>query len=298
MFARLFGVTDKSLEKAISQAIDVAFMLLMLVLALIPFAGVFDFPGSASLITGGRIAAVVLILYIFIHSLDLVVFSWYFTQRRNMAIPNVMRFFVLTVLYVLAILLILDWGFGVSVLPLLATSTVLGAVLGLALQDTLKNLFAGLTLSLEKTFREGDWVMFRLDATNTWTGQIVEIGWRSTKLRTHNNTYAVIPNFHFTANDLLKLNPPNNESGRVLSFPVYPRADAEKVRDALQQAALATDEVLKEPPPQAFPSEVHNDHVVYQLRFWFTSYEHVERISGQIIENAVERLASLNALPH
>lgn len=298
LFARLFGVTDKSLFNAISKATDLAFVLLILDFAVVPFLTVINFSGVQMVSTGGRILAVLLILYIFIHTLDLIVFNWYFTQRRNMAIPNVMRFFVLTVLYVLATLLLLDWGFGVSVMPLLATSTVLGAILGLALQDTLKNLFAGLTLSLEKTFREGDWVMFRLDSTNSWTGQIVEIGWRSTKLRTANNTYAVIPNFHFTANDLLKLNPPNNEQARTISFPVYLKADGDKVRDALQKAALDSDEVLKEPPPLAFPTEVHSDHVVYQLRFWFSSYEQVEKISGQIIESAMAKLVSMNALPH
>lgn len=296
LFAGLFGVTDKSLAVAISKATDKAFVLLMLDLALVPFISVLKFPGDNYVMTGARIVGVMFVLYMFIQVADLIVFNWYFTQRRNMAVPNVMRFFVLTVLYVLAALLLLDWGFGVSVMPLLATSTVLGAVLGLALQDTLKNLFAGLTLSLEKTFREGDWVNFRLDPVNSWTGQIVEIGWRSTKLRTANNTLAVIPNAHFTVNDLLKLNPPNNEQGRVLNFPVQLTARAEEVCEALQKAALANDEVLREPPPRAFAYEVQTDHVVYQLRFWFRSYEQVERISGSIIDDALQRLIVLNAL--
>jgi small-conductance mechanosensitive channel len=297
--ARLLGVTDKALGQAISKETDLAFVLMVLDFVLVPFAAAFeDAAGLAMVVAGGRILAVVLILYMFIHTLDLIVFRWYFTQRRAMAVPNVMRFFVLTVLYVLAFLLLLDWGFGVSVLPLLATSTVLGAVLGLALQNTLKNLFAGLTLSLEKTFREGDWVNFRVDANTSWIGQIVEIGWRSTKLRTMDNTYAVIPNFNFTSNFLLKLTPPNNEQAKVLLFPVSLGADQKKVREALQAAALSSSDVLKEPPPQALPAEVQADKVVYQLRFWFSSYEHVERVSGEIIENAVDRLTGLNALPH
>jgi len=127
---------------------------------------------------------------------------------------------VLSAIYLVFGLVLLEWVLGVNVLPILATSTVVTAVVGLAMQDTLKNLFAGLTMSFERRFRQGDWVMFRIDQVNTATGEVVEIGWRTTKLRTPDNNFTVIPNAVFTSNQLINYSQPTPAFPKIIEMPV------------------------------------------------------------------------------
>lgn len=93
------------------------------------------------------------------------------------------------VVYAAAALLWIHFYRGVDVTGLLATSAVATLVLGLALQTTLGNLFAGLALELERPLRVGDIVV-----KNGREGEVVALKWRSIFLKTTNNSRIVIPN--------------------------------------------------------------------------------------------------------
>ena len=72
---------------------------------------------------------------------------------------------------------------------LLTTSAVGAVVVGFALQDTLGNLFAGLAIQIEKPFRVGQWIQ-----VSGREGQVQEITWRATKLRTKDGEFLIVPN--------------------------------------------------------------------------------------------------------
>ena len=73
---------------------------------------------------------------------------------------------------------------------LLATSGVVAVVLGFALQNTLSDVFSGIALNMEHPYRQGDWI--RLDTG--FEGEVVEINWRATHLRSREDTDIVQPN--------------------------------------------------------------------------------------------------------
>src|SRR5205814_1502896 len=75
--------------------------------------------------------------------------------------------------------------------PILTALGVGGLAVALALQDTLSNLFAGIHLLADKPIRVGDYV--RLSAENV-EGHVVDVGWRSTRLRMLQNNVVVVPN--------------------------------------------------------------------------------------------------------
>jgi small-conductance mechanosensitive channel len=288
-------VQDETLVADVRKRIDVPLQLLFIGLALLPFTFMVPAPYGTYVEITGRIFVIFLALHIAIQTIDLAVFSWYLKKSRQ-NVSAVMRFFALTVLYGIVFMLLLEWGIGVSVLPLLATSTVLTAVLGLALQDTLKNAFAGLNMSLENSFEQGDWVMLRPGSSSEWFGQIVEIGWRTTKIKTLNNNYAVIPNASFTAYELINFNKPTNLHARVIDIPVMFGADPEKVGLALRKAALSVAGILEDPSPQPLATLISNDRVVYQLRFWMADIAQREVLTGRVIQRCWEELKDLGAL--
>lgn len=93
------------------------------------------------------------------------------------------------VLYAVAAMLYLSLGLGLDISRVLATSAILSVIIGLALQPTLGNLFAGVSIEIERPLRQGDFV--RRDAIE---GQVVSLNWRSVYLQTERGTTVVLPN--------------------------------------------------------------------------------------------------------
>ncbi len=290
-------IEDLVIQKEFFAKIDLALKVLLVTLACSPF---FHFlPKSA----GQLLSAVALFvipfatLYIVVQAVDLLFFGWYLTKRKDANVPSVLRAFALGGIYVIFGLIFLEWSLGVNVLPLLATSTVVTAVLGLALQDTLKNLFAGLTMSFEKRYRQGDWVMFRLDANNSTIGQVSEIGWRTTRIRTLENNFAVIPNSMFTTYQVINYSLPSPSYARTIEFPVQTQADVEQVLSSLLSNTALVDGVVKDPPTEALLSSVKSDHLVFRLRFYIEDFAKGDTISGRVTEVCLKDLAKMGVVP-
>src|SRR4030095_16787367 len=96
---------------------------------------------------------------------------------------------------VLVVVAVILWGLvrlhyaGVDLAGIVTTSAVLTAVIGLSLQDTLRNILGGLALQLDRSFRVGD----SIEGDNT-VGRVIEIGWRRTAIDRLGGNVVVIPN--------------------------------------------------------------------------------------------------------
>ena len=103
---------------------------------------------------------------------------------------------------------------GSRITAFLATGTVVAAVLGLALQETLGNLFAGIALHLEDSFAVGDVVR-----SGEVLGVVEAVRWRGTRIRTLNNNIMIVPN-SLLARERLEVFPRRNLNARVLQIGV------------------------------------------------------------------------------
>ncbi|MGH9548309.1 MAG: mechanosensitive ion channel family protein [Terriglobales bacterium] len=290
-------IEDLVLQRELFTKLDLPVKLLLLTAATFPFLHFIPGALGVALEKLAAFAIPLLSLYCFVQCIDLFLFTFYLGQRREANVPGVLRFVVLFGIYVVFGLGFLEWTLGVNVVPLLATSTVVTAVFGLALQDTLKNLFAGLTMSFEKRFRQGDWVMFRLDANNTTTGEVTEIGWRSTRIRTVDNNYAVIPNSLFTSNQLINYSQPTPAFPKSIEVPVRAGTSLEQVTEIVSAITNDTAGVLAAPPPEVLISAVRTDHLVYRIRFWVSEYAQADTVASQVIERSYEKLSAMDAVP-
>ena len=107
--------------------------------------------------------------------------------RSGRKIPTVFRMIVSLLIYVLAGFGIVSYVLGKPITSLLATSGLLTLILGLAVQSNLRDIFSGVMLNLERPFVMGDWVRI-----NRLEGQVFDISWRTTRLRTrHGHTIAL-----------------------------------------------------------------------------------------------------------
>lgn len=290
-------IEDLVLQKQYFAKIDKALKILLITLACSPFFHFLPPVVNKSLSAFALFVVPFAALYIVVQALDLVFFGWYLTKYKDANVPSVMRAFVIGGIYVVFGLIFLEWSLGVNVLPLLATSTVVTAVLGLAMQDTLKNLFAGLTMSFEKRYRQGDWVSFRLDANNSTVGQVSEIGWRTTRIKTLDNNFAVIPNSMFTTYQVVNYSLPTPSYARSIEFPIKTSADVATVLASLTKNAPTVEGVLKEPTPEALLLAVKPDHIVVRLRFYIEDFSKGETLSGRVMEVCLADLAKMSAIP-
>ncbi len=144
---------------------------------------------------------------------------------------------VRVLIFGIGILIILS-KLGISITPLLTALGVGGLAVALALQDTLSNFFAGFYVSLAKQIRIGDYVKLE----NQDEGYIVDIGWRSTRIRTLPNNFVIIPNSKLSSSIVTNFHLPEKEMAVLVNVGVDYASDLEKVEKVTCEVAK---EVMK-----------------------------------------------------
>lgn len=152
----------------------------------------------------------------------------------------------LTRLGFLAILLfILLKIWGIDVTPLIGAAGVVGIAIAFAAQDSVSNLFGGVSIFLDKPFRVGDQILVE----GSQRGHVYSIGARSTKIRTLDNVLVTIPN------SVMVTNPIYNETGydpkmRVtINIGVSYSSDLQKVENTLLTILKEHERILEYPDP-------------------------------------------------
>src|SRR3984957_10117228 len=102
-------------------------------------------------------------------------------------------------IYTAAVAIVLISVLGLPIGGLLATSGVLAIVLGLALQNTLADVFAGIAFGIEAPFNVGD----RISLADKIEGTVVQMNWRSIRILTDGDDVAIVPNGVVAKSDIL-----------------------------------------------------------------------------------------------
>ncbi len=131
-------------------------------------------------------------------------------------------------------LLVLLAGLGIEITPLVASLGIGGLAVALALQDTFSNFIAGIHIVSDRVFEPGDWVKI-----GDVEGQILEVGWRSTRIRTWDNNLYTMPNKTIAESIVLDYSQPDSSTTLTLKFQTVYGVDVEKVKKVITQAALS-----------------------------------------------------------
>ena len=149
------------------------------------------------------------------------------------------------VVYLGTALSILAFVFGVPIGTLVATSGVIAIILGLALQNTLSDVFSGIALSLGRPYALGDWILLS-DGTE---GRVVETTWRSTHVLTAASNVVVLPNSVLAKLGLTNISRPDEMHLLTLIVRVAPTRMPSIVVDVMRSVLLSCNSIVKEPPP-------------------------------------------------
>jgi small conductance mechanosensitive channel len=170
---------------------------------------------------------------------------------------NLAQLIVITIGVLLILAIYTQGAFG----WILTSFSVVGIVIGLSLQDILKNFFAGVWVLVERPFRIGD----SIEVTG-YSGTVEEISFRTTQLRTDDGREVIVPNGTFMTSAVVNLTRfPTRRASAWLILPADERAvGAEDIRAALAKA----EGVSPEPPPSVELRSVSDGKAQYLVTFW------------------------------
>jgi small-conductance mechanosensitive channel/CRP-like cAMP-binding protein len=211
-------------------------------------------------------------------SAALLVVDFLMVQRFRVEIPAIVRDFAIFALFFAGVLLILYDQTPLDITALFTTSAVISIVIGLALQDTLGNLFSGLALQTERSFNVGDWVRF-----GDREGVVVDISWRATKLRTRTNDLVIIPNSLISKDIVINFSRPSRVHAEFAHIGVHYRHPPAEVIAAVEEASDQTAGILKRPRIDVRTETFADFAVVYQIKYWIKDYADLEDISDDFM---------------
>lgn len=171
------------------------------------------------------------------------------------------------VVIILAVIFVFNaWRINIS--PLLATAGIAGLAIGLAVKDSLNNILGGLQLVLDRTFKVGD----KVQLESGEMGVILDIGLRSTKLKTYDNEVIFIPNGYLANAKIKNFTQPDFSIRVNVEFAVEYGSDTEKVRQVVLDAIKKIDTVIDEPEPVVLFLKMSDFSLDFVARAWVESY--------------------------
>ncbi len=170
------------------------------------------------------VVAVLLATYLLTRLVRVLVARWLKVQKSFEKTPRLVNLVVAIVLYITAILMILS-HFDIQITPIMATLGIGGLAIGLALQNTLSNFFAGLHIISDKPVNVGDFI----ELDGNVSGYVVDIGWRSTRIKTLPNTIIIVPNSKLAESIIINDSLPEQEMAALVQVGVDYGSDLKKV---------------------------------------------------------------------
>lgn len=178
-------------------------------------------------------------------------------------IPRILRTGIRIAVYAVALLAAFTLVLDRSAFGFVVSGSVLLGVLGLALQGVLQDAFAGVALSIDEPFRLGDWIELE-DGT---VGQVVDISWRATRLRTFQRGILVVPNHQAASARIHNHTHGDARLGMMLNVHLSNEVDPAMGRRLLLEAMLGTPGVLADPPPSVYLADGGGRPYRYLLYF-------------------------------
>ena len=206
------------------------------------------------------------------HAMAIALLDGLLARKLNLPIPRIFRDILQVALYFLVLLATARTA-GVELSSLLAGSALITAVIGLSLQDTLGNVFAGLSIQAQRPFEVGDFV--QLADSSEPLGKVIEINWRATKLLTNDGIEVIVPNGVLAKTSIRNLSKPNPWVRRSIRVHAAYEFSPAHVRETLLKALVEAPGVRADMPASVIIDEFDPDGASYRLRYFADMDEHI-----------------------
>jgi len=208
-------------------------------------------------------------VYLLVRAFNVFIFGLFFRFRRGFEAPTLVRNIFSIIAFTALFFIIFSWRFpAVNLGALFTTSAIFGVILGLALQDTLGNFFAGISLQADRPFQVGDVITV---GVQRHTGVVEEITWRAIKIRTFQNHVILISN-STAAKEPIEVCPRENLNARLVFFNTLYTDSPAKTIHVVREAVREADNVSQKISPIVRIRNLGDNGVEYEVKYWLNDY--------------------------
>jgi len=181
--------------------------------------------------------------------------------------------------------------FEIDITPFLAGAGILGLAVAFAAQDIISNFFGGAIITIDKPFKVGDRIK-----VDTYYGDVISIGPRSTRLKTLDYQIVTIPNNKITTNVIVNYAEPDQKLRITVPVSVAYGTDPNKVKNILLDVATEvvknTEYLIDDPPPKVFFSEYADSSLNFILYVWAKKYNLPDEVKDAVNTRIADRFAA------
>lgn len=199
------------------------------------------------------IIAVITAAWIIQRIVNILIPRWLVVSKSFEKTPKILSRVINGAVYFIGILIILD-HFEVAITPLVTTLGIGGIAVGLALQDTLSNFFAGVHLISDKPIQMGDFIEVEGAGATHIAGYVEDIGWRSSKIKTLQENIVIVPNAKLAQSVITNCSMPKSALWFSVPCGVSYDMDLDKVEKIALEAADHVKKHVKGVPKGFEPS--------------------------------------------
>lgn len=199
--------------------------------------------------------------------LDYMVFRAFFGSSEN-EVSSLLRNVISIIIYIVSFFIIFQAQFpDIPLAPLFTGSTILGIVVGLALQDTLGNLFAGVALQADQPFQIGDVITL----SNRGAGVVEDVSWRGVKIRTFQNKLLIISNA-VLGKETIEVARREDANARIVTFSTSYSDSPATTKMAVRDAIRAAENVSTKFRPIVRILRLGDNGIEWEVKYWLDDY--------------------------
>ncbi|MFK0166154.1 mechanosensitive ion channel family protein [Rhizobium sp. NPDC090279] len=199
----------------------------------------------------------------------------YLTLNRRPHEAHLLQDLIVGVVYLGVALSVIGFVFGAPIGPLIATSGVVVVIIGLALQNTLADVFSGIALALGRAYVIGDWVQLA-DGTE---GRVSETNWRSTNLLTGSHNVVVLPNSVLAKQGVTNRSRPDESHLITLTMRIAATHKPRLVEEIMLGVLSSCERIVGNPPPAVALKTI--DAIAIEVELLFRVASAASRMAAQ-----------------
>src|SRR5437867_2951446 len=227
-------------------------------------------------------AAILLSTALIVALVNRYVWDFYFEKKRQTPIPHFLREVVGGIIFLIVLLFVLSYGYHAEtqLKGLLAGSGVIAIILGFAGQNLFAGIIGGISIQINRPYKVGDWLQ-----VHERFAEVMEINWRSTRLRTNDGIYLDIPNNEMVSHEIVNLHYPTEVHAMRIRVGVEYKNPPNVVKDALFRAASTADGVLAQPKVKVFLVDFADFAVIYEIKYYMGNHSRINEINDAVRTN-------------
>jgi small-conductance mechanosensitive channel/CRP-like cAMP-binding protein len=227
-------------------------------------------------------AAIILSTALVVALVNRYVWDLYFEKKRQTPIPHFLREVIGGIIFLVALLFVLSSGYHAQaqLKGLLAGSGIVAIILGFAGQNLFAGIIGGISIQINRPYKVGDWLQ-----VGERFAEVMEINWRSTRLRTNDAIYLDIPNNEMVSHAIVNLHYPTEVHAMRIRVGVEYKNPPNRVKDALFRAASSAEGVLAEPKVKIFLVDFADSAVIYEIKYYMGNHSRISEINDAVRTN-------------